>query len=139
MLLVSNDAAQTLAAGESATFSVLRQTGSCNRNQRSEILSQNNSSILLRSGGLYEVGFHANVTGTTTDPVELSLQFAGGTLAETTSVYTPAAANAVGQIGAQTYVGTMFPASSFTLTLTNTGANPITISPNAFMYARRVG
>lgn len=137
MLLATTGAAQTLAAGESATLTLLRQTGGP-RNPPSEVLS--NNAVFLRRGGLYEIGFHANVTGATAAlPVELSLQFVGETLPETTSVYTPAAASAVGQISAETRVGTFSNAQSFQVILTNTGANPIDISPNGLVYAQRVG
>lgn len=138
MILVSNDAAQTVAAGESATFSVLRQTGGrCN--PPSEIFA--NNAINLRAGGLYEIGFHANVTGADTTALQLSLQFGGTTLPETTTIYTPATALAVGNVSSTTFVGTFpfAPNQSFTVTLTNTGTTAITISPNALMYARRVG
>ena len=139
MILLSNDAAQTLAVGESATFSILRQTGSP-RNPPSELFAQNGTTILLRGGGLYEVGFQANVTGATAAaPVQVSIQFAGGTLDETTAIYTPAVASAVGHISTKTFVGTTFPAQSFSVTVTNTGVNPIDISANPLFYARRVG
>lgn len=139
MILLNTTAAQTLTTGQSATFSVLRQTG-CSRANQSEFFNSGSGSVFLRGGGLYEIGYHANVTGATAAaPVELSIQFAGSTLPETTSVYTPATASAVGSVSATTYVGTTFPSSGFTVTLTNTGVNPIDISANALLYIRRVG
>ena len=137
MILLSNDATQTLAVGETATFSVLRQTGSC-RNPSSEVFT--NGAVYLRAGGLYEVGFQANVTGgTAAAPVELTIRLSGNDLPETEMIYTPAAANAVGNISATTFVGTGFPVSSFTVSVVNTGANPIVISANPLLYVRRVG
>lgn len=137
MILLSNDATQTLAVGDSATFSVLRQTGSC-KNPSSEIFT--NGAIYLRAGGLYEIGFQANVTGgTAAAPVELTIRLSGNDLPETEMIYTPATANAVGNISATTFVGTVFPSGTFNVTVVNTGVNPIIISPNPLLYARRVG
>ena len=134
MIVVSNAAAQTLTAGQSLTFNVLRQTG-C-----SEFARNNTGTIFLKPGGVYKVEYHANVTGATAaTPVQLSINFAGSVLPETTAIYTPATAGAVGNVSGSTYVPTMFPASGFTVTLTNSGTEDITVSPNATISVHRVG
>ena len=134
MILVSNAAAQTLEAGQSLTFTVLRQTG-C-----SEFLRPNTSNVYLKQGGLYKLEFHGNVTGATAAlPVQLSIAMSGSALPETTMVYTPAAANAVGNIGTSTEVGTCFPSGGYNITVTNTGVNPIIVSENAALLITREG
>ena len=134
MIVVSNAAAQTLTPGQSLTFNVLKQTG-C-----SEFARNNSGSIFLKPGGVYEVEYHANVTnGAATTAVQLSLNFAGSTLPETTAVFTPSAINVVGNISGKTYVATVLPFSSFAVTLTNTGTTDITISPDASIAVQRVG
>lgn len=134
MILVSNAAAQTLEPGQSLTFTVLRRTG-C-----SEFLRPNTSNVYLKQGGAYEIEFHGNVTGATAAlPVQLSIAMSGSALPETTMVYTPAAANAVGNIGTSTVVGTFFPAGGYNITVTNTGANPIIVSENAALLVTRKG
>ena len=134
MIVVSNAAAQTLTPGQSLTFNVLKQTG-C-----SEFARNNSGSIFLKPGGVYEVEYHANVTNSTAaTAVQLSLNFAGSTLPETTAIFTPSAINVVGNISGKTYVATVLPFSSFAVTLTNTGTTDITISPDASIAVQRVG
>lgn len=134
MIVVSNTAAQTLTPGQSLTFNVLKQTG-C-----SEFARNSSSSIFLKAGGVYEVEYHANVTNAAAaTAVQLSLNFAGSTLPETTAIYTPAAVNAVDNISGKTYVATVLPFSTFSVTLTNTGTTDITISPNASITVHRIG
>ena len=134
MLILSTAADQTLEAGQSLTFNVLRQTG------RSEIARNNSGTMFLAPGGLYRIEYQANVTGGTAAlPVELGISFAGSSLPETESIYTPAVASAVGHISGATYVATVFPCGSYAVTVTNTGANPIVVSQNATLLATRVG
>ena len=134
MIVVSNAAAQTLTPGQSLTFNVLKQTG-C-----SEFARNNTGSIFLKPGGVYEVEFHANVTNAAAaTAVQLSLNFAGSTLPETTSIYTPGTINAVGNVSGKTYVATVLPFSSFAVTLTNTGTTDVTVSPDASIAVHRIG
>lgn len=134
MILLSNTAAQTIPAGQSLVFTILRQTG-C-----SEFARENTSPVFLKPGGVYDIDFHANVTNAAAaTPVQLSLSFAGATLPETTAIYTPAVAGAVGNVSGGTTISTHFPGGGFAVTLTNTGTTDITISPNPVLRVRRIG
>lgn len=123
MVILSNTTEQTLEPGQSLTFNRLvgqSGNGECARS---------GGPIGLRYSGTYRIAFHGNVTGATAaEPVQLSIAVGGAPLAETTMIYTPAAANAVGNVGAETYVRTCGCGNN--ITVTNTGANPIIVSPN---------
>lgn len=125
MVVLSNTTEQTLQPGQSLTFDRLVNSSGCGECARS------GGPIGLRFGGsTYRIAFHANVTGATAaEPVQLSISVGGAPLAETTMIYTPAAANAVGNVGAETYVTTC--GSGNNVTVTNTGVNPIIVSPNS--------
>lgn len=124
MVVLSNTNAQTLQPGQSLTFDNLVTFFGCGECARS------GGPIGLRFNGIYQVTFHGNVTGATEAvPVELSITVGGAPLAETEMIYTPAAANAVGNVGAETYVHTC--GSGNNVTVENTGENPIIVSPNA--------
>ena len=122
MVVLSNTTAQTLQPGQAITFDRLVTHSGCRECARS------GGPVSLRSCGTYRVAFHGNVTGATAAaPVELSIAVGGAPLAETEMIYTPAAADAVGNVGAETYVGTC--GSGNNVTVVNTGENPITVSP----------
>lgn len=124
MIIVSNPTAQTLEAGQSLIFAVLRQTG-C-----SEALRPNTSNIYLKPNGMYHLQFNANVSSAAAGALTLSLAVNGDTLPETTSTTTIAAANDVGNVSGSTAIATCssFPISGYYVTLTNTGANAVTIA-----------
>ena len=123
MVVLSNTTGQTLQPGQTLTFDRLVTPSGCSECARS------GGPVGLRYSGVYRVAFHGNVTGATAAaPVELSISIGGAPLAETEMIYTPAAADAVGNVGAETYVKTCN--SGNNVTVVNTGENPITISPN---------
>lgn len=124
MVVLSNTTEQTLQPGQSLTFNRLAAHSGCAECARS------GGPVGLRFGGsTYRIAFHGNVTGATAAlPVELSISVEGAPLAETEMIYTPAAANAVGNVGTETYVNTC--GSGNNVTVTNTGENPIIVSPN---------
>lgn len=124
MVVLSNTTAQTLQPGQSLAFDRLVTHSGCGECARS------GGPVSLRFGGsTYRIAFHGNVTGATAaEPVELSISVGGAPLAETEMIYTPAAADAVGNVGAETYLSTCNGGDS--VTVTNTGENPIVVSPN---------
>lgn len=131
MVVLSNSTEQTLQPGQSITFDVLVTDAGCGETARS------GGPLGLRFvNAIYELSFNANVTGTTTDPVQLAIAIGGSPLPETTSIYTPAAANAVGNVSGSTYVRTREGLSN-QVTVTNSGANPIVVSPNATLKSLR--
>lgn len=131
MVVLSNTTEQTLQPGQAISFDNLVTSAGCGETARS------GGPLGLRfTNTIYEVSFDANVTGTTTDPVQLSIAIGGSALPETTAIYTPAAANAVGHIGNSTYVRTRSGLSN-QVTVINSGANPIVVSPNASLKSFR--
>lgn len=132
MVVLSNLTEQTLQPGQSLTFDNVVTWFGCGETARS------GGPLGLRcENAVYELAFSGNVTGeTAAEPVQLAIALGGAALPETTMIYTPAAANAVGNVGTSTYVETRSGLSN-QVTVTNTGANPIIISPNASLKAIR--
>lgn len=130
MVVLSNTTAQTLQPGQALTFDRLVTHSGCGECARS------GGPVGLKFCGTYRIAFHGNVTGATAAaPVELSISIGGAPLAETEMIYTPAAADAVGNVGSETYVQTC--SSGNNVTVVNTGENPITVSPNAALTVIR--
>lgn len=132
MVVLSNMNEQTLQPGQSITFDNIVMVSGCGETARS------GGPLGLRFvNSIYKLEFNANVTGATAAlPVQLSISMGGSPLPETTAIYTPAAANAVGSISGSTYVRTREGLSN-QVTVTNTGENPIIVSPNATIKSVR--
>lgn len=84
MILLTNTVEQTVAPGAAVTFdTVIFQTGGgeCHR--------RGSGGVSMRSKGIYEVHFSANVSGTV--PVELTVEAGGEPLPETEMVSNVAA------------------------------------------------
>lgn len=126
MVVLSTTAEQTLQPGQTISFDNLVTWSGCG-----EVARSGGPLGLRFENAVYELSFNANVTGeTAAEPVQLSISLGGSALPETTMIYTPAAANAVGNVSASTYVRTRQGLSN-QVTVTNSGANPIIVSPNA--------
>lgn len=132
MVVLSNTSEQTLEVGQTITFDNLVTWSGCGEAARS------GGPLGLRfENAIYELSFNGNVTGSTAaEPVQLSISLGGSPLPETTMIYTPAAANAVGNVSASTYVRTRCGLSN-QVTVTNSGTNPIIVSPNASLKSLR--
>lgn len=134
MIQLSNTTAQTIAVGQSVTFNtVLMKTGcaECHR--------KNTGSVkLCARGGIYQVTFSANISGATAaTQVQLAAQLGGDTVAETTMIYTPATANAYGQ------VTITFPVRNNCrdydrVTIVNTGTTDLTVAANPNLFIKRI-
>lgn len=130
MVVFSNTTAQTLQSGQALTFDRLVTHSGCGECARA------GGPVGLKFNGNYRLTFHGNVTGATAaEPVELTISVGGAPLAETEMIYTPAAADAVGNVGAETYLRTC--GSGNNVTVVNTGTNPITVSPNSALTVIR--
>ena len=130
MVVLSNTTVQTLQPGQALTFDRLVTHSGCGECARS------GGPIGLKFDGTYRVTFHGNVTGATAAaPVELSISVGGAPLTETQMIYTPAVADAVGNVGTETYVPTC--GSGNNVTVVNTGENPIIVSPNSVLTVIR--
>lgn len=134
MIELSNTTAQTVAVGQSITFNTtLLKTGCAECHRR------NTGSVkLCAKNAIYQVNFNANVTGATAaTPVQLNIQLGGDTIPESTMTYTPATANAVGN------VSTVIPVRNNCcdydrVTVTNTGTTDIIISANPMLFIKRI-
>lgn len=135
MISLSNTTAQTVAVGQSITFNTVllkSQNGSeCHR--------KNSASVkLCARPATYEVHFSANVTGATAAaPVQLSIATGGEVLPESTMIYTPATANAVGSMSTDIPIRNCC-CDYDRITVTNTGANPIIVSANPILFVHRI-
>ncbi|MDE7431731.1 MAG: hypothetical protein K2N34_07450 [Lachnospiraceae bacterium] len=130
MVVLSNTVAQTLQPGQALAFDKLVAHSGCGECARS------GGPVGLRFNGTYRVTFHGNVTGATAAaPVELSISIGGAPLTETEMIYTPAVADAVGNVGTETYIPVC--GSGNNVTVVNTGENPITVSPNTALTVIR--
>ena len=134
MVVLSNTTEQTLQPGQSIAFDRIVTVSGCGECARS------GGPLGLRAeNAVYRLTFNGNVTGATAaEPVQLSIANGGAQLLETQMIYTPAAANAVGNVSASTYLRTCCGLSN-QVTVTNTGTNPIIISPNSALTSIRTG
>lgn len=139
MLVLSNTTDVTLTTGQSLTFDSKRQSG-C-----SEYFPDSPSAqVFLKPNGLYLVDFSGTVTGTTAAaPVQLQLQVNASPVAETLRQVTITAAGDLHTLAFGTGVSTAgnccFNIGSPSLTITNTGTNPITINAGSAFRIGRVG
>lgn len=138
MLALSNSTAQTLAPGASMTFdTVLLSTGSGER------FRKNAGLVSLRGNkGIYHVSFGANIGDSTgTASAQLSIQFNGATLPETTAITPTPVAGDISNVsrGTSLYSGTQCNCGSFgDVTVVNTGTTTITVGANPiFEIVRR--
>lgn len=138
MVVLTNAASQVLEAGQSLVFDSLRQTGN------SEYVPGTGSSqVFLRPNGLYLVDFSANVTNATAATlVQLQAELNGSPLNETLRGFTPSAIGAIGVVGFSTAISTAagcnFSLGALSLTITNTGDQPVTVT-NPTLRIGRVG
>jgi len=134
MIVVSNTSAQTVAAGQTIAFNnvILKSRCGC------ESYRSGTGQIGLKANGIYEASFDANVTGATAaTPVQLVIAISGAQLPETTMTYTPAAADAYGNVSARTAVRNEC-GSYDQITVVNNGTTDITIAANASLYVKRI-
>lgn len=129
MIVLQTLAAQTLAAGQSLTFARVWQTG-CG-----ECFRNNSSSVIARANGIYRVSFTGNVAGTAdATQVQLSVQTAGNT--EFTMIETSTLAGDVHNVAGSTDINNCCGLAS-TITVTNTGTNPVIVSAGALLTVAR--
>lgn len=135
MISLSNTSAQTLAPGQTLTFNNVIFKSRCG----SESWRNGTGLVKMRSDcGIYEIVFNANVTGATAGAaVQVGMSLSGAALPETTAVYTPAAANAIGHISTSTIVKNSC-GDYDSVSIVNNGTNPVIISANANIFVRRI-
>lgn len=133
MILLSNQATQTLLPGQSLIFDepILHSgCGECHR--------RNSSSVKLRANkGVYTITFSGNVAGATAgDILQLAVQLSGSTLPETTIQETVATANAFNHISTTTAVRNCC-GDYDRVTVTNVGTTAVTVGANAALLIVR--
>lgn len=134
MISLSNSTAQTLAAGQSLTFDTVNM-----KSGGAECHRKNTASVkLCAKPAIYKVYFSANVTGdTAATAVQLSLTLSGDVLPESTMIYTPATADAVGNISTTVPIKNNC-CDYDRVTVTNTGTASVIVSANAELFVQRV-
>ena len=135
MIVLSNSAAQTLAPGQSLTFDLVKRHAGCG-----EGFIQGGPAIWLKGsnpGASYDVSYGANIGATAPGQAQLSLQFNGVTLNETTAISTTAAAGDLNNVARETNVPTGCGFGNGTIVLTNTGTTEITVGAGAVLKASR--
>lgn len=134
MIQLSNTTAQSVAVGQSVTFdTVLMKTGSA------ECHRKNTGSVkLCAKGGIYQLNFSANVSGATAaTPVQLTVQLGGDNVPESTMVYTPATADATGQVNIVLPIRNNC-CDYDRITIVNTGTTAITVAANPNFFVKRI-
>lgn len=133
MIQLSNTAAQTISSGQTVTFNTALLKTGC-----AECHRKNTGSVkLCAKNAIYQVAFSANVTGATAGTsVQLALQLGGDTLSETTMIYTPATADAYGQVTVTIPVKNNC-CDYDRVSVANTGTADITVA-NPILFIKRI-
>lgn len=138
IIQLSNNAAQTIPVGGQVTFNTVILKQGCGIGQRA-----NSGTISVNGmGGLFEIGFSGNVGGpTAATAVELTIQYDGANLNETTMISVPVTAETeFNSVSTQTFVdiGNSCCATA-QITVVNTGTTDIIIDANPTFFVRRIG
>ena len=131
MMRLTNTAEQTVTTGNSVLFNNVSKTG-CSECHR---LGTGSVKMCRRSN--YDIYFKANVTGATAGTaVTLALALNGEVVPNTAMVYTPATANAVGEVSISypMYNGCC---DYDRVSVVNTGTEDVIISANPLFVVRR--
>lgn len=132
MIELSNQVEQTLAVGQSAVFGTTILKTGCNESHR-----RGSGLVTVRCGGVYEVSFSGNVSGTAAGPVQLAIALDGEALPETTMISTVGVAGDLNSVSASTLA--RIPCGCcVTLSVKNTGTVPVVIGANPSFSVRRV-
>lgn len=136
MIIVTNTAAQTLQPGQTITFNDIKLRSGCDTAFRPQT-----GVIGMRPNAAYRITFHANVGGTVAAaPVQLNIQIGSASDLTTTMISTPTTAETeLNNVSASTGVITGCNGLPNTVSVTNTGVNPIIIGANPSLMVNRVG
>lgn len=132
MISLSNSTAVTLAVGQAITFDVVNFRTGC-----SECHRTNSSSVKLRANGIYEINFHANVSGPAATALSLSVELGGEILNGGEMITTSSAADEINSVSITIPVRNC--CGDFDrITIVNTGSTGLTLQPNSLLYIKRV-
>lgn len=137
MISVTNLTEQTLQVGQSITFDqVVIQSRSCAESFR-------DGSSAIRTGiGAFRADFTGNIGGTTAAaPAQLSVSVDGAALLGSNMVSTPAAVGDFNNVssGGNYFVNTPCVGGGASVTVTNTGVNPVVVAAGSKLSVMRVG
>jgi hypothetical protein len=136
MIVLSNSAAQTIAAGQSVIFDTTVIKTGC-----AEYHRENSSSVQLCSNsGVYELYFKGNVTNASgTDAVQLVLTSGGDTLQETQMISTPSASGSYNTVSSMTLIRNGCCITDNRIIVTNNGTVAVTLAANSALVIKRIG
>lgn len=134
MIELSNLNDQTLAANQSVVFDIeILHTGcaECHRPNTGSI-------ALTQKNAIYEVSYNGNIGATTAgSPAQIAIALNGSPLLETTAIVPTAAAGDLTNVSAETFIPTCCCNVANSITLTNTGTDPITFAANGRLSVKR--
>lgn len=133
MIVLSNTTAEVIAPGQAITFNTVvlhTGTGECHR--------PGTSSVKMKSNGIYELYFSANIGSAVADTTaQLNIQVGGETLPETTMISETSTANELNNVSAKTAVKNCC-CDFDRVTVANTGVNAVNIGANPTLFIKRV-
>ena len=132
MILLSNNATQTIAPGESITFDLVPLHTGC-----SECHRQGSSSIKLRKQGIYELHFNGNIGATAVVTAALQMEAGGEPIQDTSMIATVDTVGSLYNVSATTLIKNCC-GDYDRITVTNVGTTTITLAPNSAFFAKRV-
>lgn len=133
MIELSNTTAQTISSGQSLTFDTVILKSGCAEAHRT-----NSGIITLRAAcAIYEVHFAANISGTAAGPVQLVITLDGEPLVETTMISTVTTAADPNNVATATLIKTGRDCCG-RISVRNTGASDVVVSPNPALFVKRV-
>lgn len=135
VIVLSNTIAQTIQSGQSLTFNTKVLHTGC-----AECYRNGSGSVGLRANnGVYDCSFKANIASSTAaSPIQLALQMDGSPLLETTMISTPSAVDTFNNVSCRTFVSTCCCNGGGTITVVNTGEEPIVVDANPSLVIKRV-
>lgn len=133
MIQASNVNAQTLAPGQALTFNrIVHASGSCQC-----FNPELPTSIKMCEKGLYDVSFHANITGAAAASLQIAIAIAGQPIVTTAMQATPAAEGDLVNVSARTIVKNCC-CDIDRISIINSGAVAVTIAPNSSFIIERL-
>lgn len=135
MIELSNSNAQTLAANQSVVFDIeILHTGcaECHRPNTGNV-------SLTQRNAIYEVSYNGNIGATVAgEPAQIAIVLNNSPLLETTAIVPTAAAEDLTNVSAETFIPTCCCCNvANSITLTNTGTEPITFAANGRLSVKR--
>ena len=131
MILLSNQANQTIAPGQSIVFDLeLYKRGRCECHRTGSAI------VALCTANPYEVSFSGNVTNSVAGEVQLSITVDGEVAPGGTMINTPSTVGDINNIAKTIPASGCCRCGMPKVAITNTGANPVILQAGASLYIR---